>query len=164
MYGSNELFRKDTQENKQWIIWSLKPFPVRSTVTPTIQDSNPTPLCCKMKLFEHQRTLQMKKNYTSFFILFLLFAGCDSDTQSPKSADVIMPLAVGNEWYWDVEYFAPDGTKIGNTSDGSLVITSKRTVGGTERYVLDTDVDIFYQGNALVSYMFGSSTYIWVKY
>ncbi|HEY6172159.1 MAG TPA: hypothetical protein VIX80_07875 [Candidatus Kapabacteria bacterium] len=121
-----------------------------------------------MKLFEHQRTSQMKKNYPRFFILFLLFAGCNSATQSPQSVDVIMPLAVGNEWYWDVEYYAPDGTVTGNRKD-SLLITSKRTVGGVERYVLRTDPGILdahisYEGIAFVTYINGYGPYIWVKY
>src|SRR6188768_1988706 len=101
-----------------------------------------------MKLFEHQRTSHMKKNYTRFFILFVLFAGCNSGTQSPQSADVIMPLAVGNEWYYDVEYYygAASGTEF-----DSLLITSKRVVNGGERHVLWTGADIYYQGNALVT-------------
>lgn len=106
----------------------------------------------------------MKKNYTLFFILFLLFAGCNSATQSPQSADVIMPLAVGNEWYWDVEYYNPDGSVISNGKD-SLLITSKRTVGGLERYVLWTGADIYYEGNALFTYINGFvGPFIWVKY
>lgn len=104
--------------------------------------------------------------YLRIFILVLLFAGCNSATQSPQSADVIMPLAVGNQWYWDVEYYAPDGAVTGGRKD-SLLITSKHTVGGGERFVLDTDLDadIFYQGNALVTYIDGfNGPYIWVKY
>lgn len=106
----------------------------------------------------------MKKNYIGFFILFVLFAGCNSATQSPQSADVIMPLAVGNAWYWNVEYYAPDGTLTGTGKD-SLLITSKRTVGGEERYVLDTDADIYYEGTALVvnTHLF-SHPFIWARY
>jgi hypothetical protein len=105
----------------------------------------------------------MKKNYIAFFILFVLFAGCNSATQSPQNADVIMPLAVGNEWYWDVEYYAPDGTVVGIQKD-SLLITSKRTVNGVERYVLWTGADIYYEGTALVTAYSGLGPFIWVKY
>lgn len=105
----------------------------------------------------------MKKNYIGFFIVLALFAGCDSATQ-PQGSNVIMPLAVGNEWYWDREYYAPDGTVIGSTSKGSLMITSKRTVGGVERYVLETGAEIYYEGNALVTFTNGFGPYIWVKY
>lgn len=103
----------------------------------------------------------MKKNYTRFFILFVLFAGCNSGTQSPQSADVIMPLAVGNEWYYDVEYYygAASGTEF-----DSLLITSKRVVNGGERHVLWTGADIYYQGNALVTAFSGLGPFIWVKY
>lgn len=75
-----------------------------------------------------------------------------------------MPLAVGNQWYWDVEYYAPDGTVTG-TGKASLIISSKRTVGGEERYVLDTGTDIYYDGTALVtnSYLF-SHPFISVRY
>ncbi len=105
----------------------------------------------------------MKKNYIGFFILLALFAGCNSATQSPQSVDVIMPLAVGNEWYWDVEYYVPDGTVVGNEKD-SLLITSKRSVGGVERHVLWTGADIFYEGTALVTYVGSLGPFVWVKY
>lgn len=105
----------------------------------------------------------MKKNYISFFILLLLFAGCNSATQSPQSADVIMPLAVGNEWYWDVEYYAPDGTVTGTSRD-SLLIVGSRTINGVERHLLWTGADLSYEGNALVSYFNSDGPYIWVKY
>lgn len=105
----------------------------------------------------------MKKNYIGFFILFALFAGCNPATQSPQSVDVIMPLAVGNKWYWDVEYYAPDGSVVGNEKD-SLLITSKRTVNGVERHVLWTDADIYYEGTSLVTAFNGLGPFIWVKY
>jgi len=103
----------------------------------------------------------MKKNYTRFFILFLLFAGCNSATQSPQSADVIMPLAVGNEWYYDVQYF--NGATSGTEFD-SLLITSKHVVNGEERHVLWTGADMYYEGNALVTSFNGYGPFIWVKY
>jgi hypothetical protein len=106
----------------------------------------------------------MKKNYIAPIILLLLFAGCNSATQSPQSADVIVPLGVGNSWYWDVEYYAPDGSVTGTAKD-SLLITSKYSVFGVERHVLWTGADMFYEGNALVTYVNGfGSPFIWVKY
>lgn len=106
----------------------------------------------------------MKKYYIALFIFFLLFTGCNSATQFPQRADVIMPLAVGNEWYWDIEYYEPHGTVIGNDKS-SLLITSTHTVGGVERYVVNAGSDIFYEGNALVTYINGfGRSFIWAKY
>jgi hypothetical protein len=106
----------------------------------------------------------MKKNYIGLFIFVLLIAGCKENSQSPQSADVIMPLAVGNQWYWDVEYYAPDGTVTGAGKD-SLLITSTRNVGGVERYVIGTGAEIYYEGSALVTSLNGfRKPFIWARH
>jgi hypothetical protein len=76
----------------------------------------------------------MKKNYIGLFIFVLLIAGCKENSQSPQSADVIMPLAVGNQWYWDVEYYAPDGTVTG--AHEMLVVSRDMSSGPERKYIM----------------------------